>query len=103
MEDLSKIVHHLQETNYGEFTGWSNGKIKIEFFPEGFLALQKELATGLHSPLYEILQSLEDDVDIRLAAIAKYCSVVLDGTYTIEERDKLCYILAGRLEVLRQI
>ena len=76
----------------------------IEFFPSGYIALNKELATDLHAGLQRKLNNhAVDDTDIRLAEIASHCSVVLNGTYTIEERNKLCFILAGRLEVLREI
>lgn len=76
----------------------------IEFFPEGYIALNKELATGLHPALEKRLSAYPaDEIDLKLAAIAHYCSILLDGTYTIEAREKLCFILAGRLEVLREI
>ena len=76
----------------------------IEFFPPGFIALNKELATGLHPELERRLNAHPvNEVDIRLAEIATYCSVVLDGVYTLEARDELCFILAGRLEVLREL
>ena len=75
-----------------------------EMFPEGYIALNKELASGFHSALEAKLSKHPvDEVDIRLAEIATHCSVILDGTYTLEERDHLCAVLAGRLEVLREI
>ncbi len=76
--------------------------MKIEFFPDGYIALNQELATGYH-PKLELLLSEQpsDEVDIKLSIIAHYCAVLLDGTYTLEERDKLCHILVGRLTVLR--
>ena len=75
-----------------------------EMFPEGYIALNKELASGYHPTLAAKLSKHgADEVDIRLAEIAMHCSVVLDGTYTLEERDHLCAILAGRLEVLREL
>ncbi len=80
------------------------GKYILEFFPEGYIALNKELATGYHPTLEKLLAvHPSDEVDIRLAAIASYCSIILDGSYSIEERDKLCSVLAGRLEVLREV
>jgi hypothetical protein len=73
-------------------------------FPEGYIALNKELATGLHSKLEQILSNYpSDEVDIRLARIAAYTGIVLDGVYTLAERDKLCFMIAGRLEVLREL
>jgi hypothetical protein len=104
-QSFKDLVEQLPETIYGEQKTWSTGKITFEMFPEGYIALNKELATGLHTKLYALLANnpRADDVDVRLAEIASYCSVLLDGTYTIAERDKLCYILTGRLEVLRDI
>lgn len=75
----------------------------IEMFPEGYIALNAELATGFHPKLEAILsQQPADEVDLKLGIIATYCAVLLDGTYTLEERDKLCHILVGRLNVLRE-
>lgn len=75
----------------------------IEFFPEGYIALNAELATGFHPKLATLLgEQPADEIDLKLSIIAHYCAVLLDGTYTIEERDKLCHILVGRLTVLRE-
>lgn len=75
----------------------------IEFFPEGYIALNAELATGFHPKLEAELSIYPaDEVDLKLARIASYCAILLDGTYTLEERDKLCHILVGRLIVIRE-
>ena len=80
------------------------GKYTLEYFPEGYIALQRELATGLHPKLEKLLANHPaDELDIRIAEIATYCQVALEGTYTIEERSNLCSILAGRLQLLREI
>jgi len=80
------------------------GNVILEFFPPGFIALQKELSTGLHPSLERKLSKHPpDEVDIRLVEIAAHCMVVVEGTYTLEERDHLCFVLAGRLEVLREV
>jgi len=110
-DDLRDISNLDPEQNpnevgdtYGHMPNYSNGKYRIEFFPDGFIALNKELATGLHPKLEELLSKHPvDEVDIKLAEIALYCSVALDATYTLAERDKLCFILAGRLEALREL
>ena len=94
----------LPQTEYGKQETWSNGKIRFEMLPEGYIALNRELATGLHPKLEKLLANHPaDEVDIRLSEISAYCSIALDATYTLEERDKLCFILAGRLEVLREL
>jgi hypothetical protein len=98
------LVSKLPETEFGKQETWTNGKMRFEMFPEGYQALNRELATGLHPKLEKLLANHRaDDVDVKLAEIASYCQVILDGTYTLAERDKLCFILAGRLEVLREI
>ncbi len=80
------------------------GKYTIEMFPEGYILLNKELATGYHPQLERNLNNYPvDEVDIRLATIATYCGVVMDGAYTLESRSELCAILAGRLEMLRDL
>ena len=99
------LYDQLPQTVYGTQESWSNGKIRFEMFPEGYIALNKELATGLHPKLEKLLANnpAADDVDVRLSQIAVYCAIALDGTYNLEERDKLCFILAGRLEALREL
>lgn len=76
--------------------------LRIEFFPEGYIALNRELATDFHPKLAGMLREQPvDEVDIKLAIISHYCAVLLDGVYTLEARDKLCHILVGRLQLLR--
>lgn len=97
------VLDALPKTKYGSQEVWSNGKVTFEMLPEGYIALNKELATGLHPKLEASLAKQDvNETDIKLAVIASYCGVVLDGTYTLAERDKLCFILAGRLEALRE-
>jgi len=99
------LYDQLPQTVYGAQESWTNGKVRFEMFPEGYIALNKELATGLHPKLEKLLANnpAADDVDVRLSQIAVYCAIALDGTYSLEERDKLCFILAGRLEALREL
>lgn len=99
-----ELLDSLPQTAYGTQETFSNGKYTFEFFPEGFIKLNEEIATGLHPKLEKLLANHPmAEVDIKLSEIAAYCSVALDATYTLAERDKLCYILAGRLEVLREL
>lgn len=99
-----QLLDSLPQTAYGSQEVFSNGKYTFEFFPEGFITLAQEIATGLHPKLEKLLANHPmEDVDVKLAEIAAYCSVALDATYTLAERDKLCYILTGRLEVLREL
>lgn len=80
------------------------GKYTIEMFPEGYILLNKELATGYHPKLeYNLSNYPVDEIDIRLATVATYCGIVMDGAYTLESRSELCAILAGRLEMLRDL
>lgn len=77
---------------------------KIEFFPEGVILLNRELATGLHPKLEARLANHPaDETEIRLAEIASYCGVVVNGVYEPDQIAELCAILSGRLEVLREI
>lgn len=98
------LMDQLPQTEYGKQDAWTNGKVRFEMFPEGYIALNKELATGLHPKLEKLLANHPaDETDVKLSEIALYCSVALDATYTLAERDKLCFILAGRLEALREL
>lgn len=99
-----ELLDALPADTFGEQQIYKQGKFIIEMLPEGYIALNKELATGLHKALEEKLKRFPpDEVDMRLSEVCVHCGIVLDGAYTLAERDKLCAILAGRLEVLREI
>ena len=71
-----------------------------EYFPQEYIELQKELATGYHPQLEKILTingGTSEDIDLKIAQIAAYCEVMLDGVYTLEERMRLCDILRKKL------
>jgi hypothetical protein len=71
----------------------------IEMLPDEWFFLQKEMA---RHP--ELLRRLEhhppEDMEIRLAEVASYCGVILDGFYTPEDQTKLCGILIKKLELM---
>ena len=80
--------------------------LELEFFPEGVILLNAELATGLHPRLESLLSNhsgAADEWEIRIAEIAAYCGIVLDGTYPPEQIGELAAILSGRLMVLREL
>lgn len=82
---------------------YGNGKYTFEFFPENYVALNKELYSQNHPKLQAIVsQYPADEVDIKLAQIAAYCEIMLDGAYQVMERDQLCKILLERLILLRE-
>lgn len=72
----------------------------LNIFPQPFIDLQREL------PHHPILQSMLAQLpaaewELRLAQIAQYCSIVLDGSYLPEDIEKICSILVKRLVELR--
>lgn len=76
----------------------------FEMYPEEYILLQRELATDYHPQLQAILRKNgggADDVDLKLAQIAAYCEVMLDGIYTLEDRIKLCRVLWEKLLLKR--
>lgn len=79
-------------------------RIILEFFPPEYIALQRELVFGEYHPkLVPILANLNaNDIDMKLAHIAAYCEVALDGEYDFEGRIQLCKILLERLITLRK-
>ncbi len=82
---------------------WSNGKYTFELFPAEYIELQKELMRDDHSKICNIIgQYGPDDIDIKLAQIASYCEVMLDGDYSLENRIQLCKILTEKLVLLRE-
>jgi len=86
-----------------EIRKFVQGKFNVEMFPEGYILLNRELATGYHPKLELLLSQFPvDEIDLRLSVIAHYLGIVLDGAYTLEARSELCAIMSGRLEVIRE-
>jgi hypothetical protein len=81
----------------------SNQKYIIERFPQEYIDLNYELCTQNHPKLHAILAGYPaDEIDIKLAQIAAYCEVMLDGDYELESRMQLCKILKEKLILLRE-
>lgn len=86
-----------------QFKTWGNGKIVFELFPQEYIDLQIELMRDDHQKICDIVAQFGvDDIDMKLAQIASYCEVMLDGVYTLENRIELCKILKERLILLRE-
>lgn len=75
----------------------SAGKWKhINIWPDEVINLQREIAR--HPKLMKLLQNHPGDAwEVKLAEIALYCDVVLDGDYLPEDVQKLCGILERKL------
>ena len=72
-------------------------------FPQEYIDLNKELATQRHPKIQAILAGYPtDEIDIKLAQIAAYCEVMLDGDYDLAARMKLCKILTEKLILMRE-
>jgi len=70
----------------------------FEMFPEEYVQLNIECSNGLHPKLEIILAGIHpDEHDMKLAFIATYCEVILNGVYTHESRIALCEILRKKL------
>lgn len=81
---------------------WGNGKYVFELFPQEYIDLDKELQTEYHPKLAFLNRFGPDEIDMKLAQLAAYCEVMLDGVYTLENRIKLCKILTEKLILLRE-
>ena len=66
-------------------------------FPEAVLKFQEELQ---HHPelMAQLARYPSNETEVRMAAVATYLEVALDGLYTIEE---LCKVLLPRLWMKR--
>lgn len=70
----------------------------LEFFSESRIALNKELAQDGHESLWPLLAKYPaTEFEMRLAEVAAYCEIILDGVYDAGEVDKLCEILTRKL------
>jgi hypothetical protein len=78
-------------------TNW----VHLNFFPEPFTKLNLEIKH--HPVLVELLAAHPpNEWEIRLAQIAQYCEVILDGQYMPEDVEKLCTILFNKLILKRE-
>ncbi len=81
-----------------------NGKMVFELFPQEYVDLSAELATDFHPKLDAILSRFPyEELDMKLAQIAAYCEVGLDGVYDLPGRMKLCKILKEKLVLKREL
>lgn len=78
-------------------THWAHQNI----FPDSFIALNLEIT---HHPKLQLLLGNHPmgEWEIKLAEIALYCDVIVDGTYLPEELEKLATILRDRLILMRE-
>ena len=72
------------------------GRIVKEMFHQNRIDLQLELKH--HPILVELLQNHpQEDFEILLAEVARYCDVILHGDYLPSDLDRLCGILHKKL------
>lgn len=71
--------------------------MEIEMFPEAAIELHKEVSK--HPVLLSALNSLgsESTLNERIAIIAAYCGMVLDGYYQEKELERLFQIMLDKL------
>ena len=68
----------------------------IEYFSEHLIALQEEIFN--HPELCRLLANHPpQEKEARIAEIAAYCGIILNGMYMPEDIDKLCEILHRKL------
>jgi hypothetical protein len=78
------------------------GKLRVEMFPDEILLLQQEL---IHHPDLQVILALQADPDfyVRLADIAAYCGVIVDGNYTYEDILGMIKVCTVKLYNMRKI
>ena len=73
----------------------------LVYFSDSRIALNQEVVE--HPELCErLVKHPAQEFEVRLAEIASYCDVVLDGWYNPDELDRLCDILWHRLKKKRK-
>ena len=74
----------------------------IQYFPQEVMELQAEIQ--YHPKLQELMHSYNEqyfDFWMKVAGIAAYCNIALDGNYTEEEMVKICKLCLDRLKYRR--
>lgn len=93
----------MKDEDARSFQMTGNKKYILEFFPPEYVTLQNELNSGLHPSLEPVLALCgPDDIDMRLAHVSAYCSVALEGDYTLQDRIGLCKVLYEKLIPMRK-
>ena len=73
----------------------------LEYFPEAYIELQKELR--FHPVLLDRLQKFDQkDVELVIAEIAAYCEILMDGIYVEADIVRLAELMLPRLRAKRQ-
>ncbi len=76
--------------------------MKLEFFSEGKIALAREITQ--HKELQDqLIADMTNDEGVRIGIIAAYVLVVMDGTYTQDDLERLYPILIDKLREKRKI
>ena len=95
-DERRREVKNLNNTNGKMESRW----VAVNLFPESFIALNRE--TAEHPVLMERLANHQmAEWEVKLAEIANYCEVVLDGDYMPEDIDNICNILYRKLVAKR--
>lgn len=72
----------------------------IEYFPPAFILLQQEIKW--HPELIDRLQAQpENEFEIRMLAVARYCDIILEGTYQPADWIRLAEICLEKLKAKR--
>jgi hypothetical protein len=72
----------------------------IEYIHPNFLHLQKEVLN--HPKLCEYIDKYKGgEMELKLAEIATYCNVIVDGDYSPDQLNELAGILTKRLQHIR--
>ena len=83
-------------------SGSGSGKIVFDMFSEERIELMREV--NRHPPLVEILNRVPDATwEERLAMIAAYGMIMVDGYYSQEELERLYEILITKLRDMRAV
>jgi hypothetical protein len=71
------------------------------YFPEEFIALNREIIN--HPALQERLSKHGNDFELKLAEIAAYCLIEVDGEFTEEDLKRLAIHCTDRLKKMQGI
>lgn len=74
----------------------------LEYFPEEFIALNREILN--HPKLQQLLEKHPtNEFEIRLAEVAAYCLIEVDGEFFPEDLQKLAALCLDRLQKMQGV
>ncbi len=73
-------------------------KRELHYFPEAAIALNEEIAKNHHELANLLAQYPNRPLEVKVATVAAYCNIMVDGWFQENDLDKLIHLLLKKLK-----